>query len=237
MRVKLKSIMAFTLAEVLIVVGIIGIVAEMVVPDVVFNAQKQVYVARLEKIMSVLSSGFKLIMANSSCSDMVCTGIMDPSAANVVDNIQNTNVFRIAKVCHLNETGCYDISAAYLNKTAMPSSLITRPSKIVFMDGSVETLYNTSSNCSNSAGNNKYSQVCILDGIIDVNGISPPNTAGKDMFFYYLSKDGLILPAGLNDDTKYNYWNTIGGANNCLGDGTGNSCFGRIMEKGWQMDY
>lgn len=229
---ELKKKIAFTLAEVLIVIGIIGIVAEITIPSLVKDFQRKVYVARLQKSMSVLSQGFKKIMADTGCSDMVCTGVFSGTPA---DNIQNANVFKIVKLCHMNETGCYDITGRYMNNAAF--SIGTKPDKIVLADGSVFSIYNTRSDCSYTAGTNKYSQLCILDGIIDVNGTSPPNVVGRDVFWYYLAKDGSVLPAGMSDDTRFSYWNTAASTYNCLGDGMGYSCFGRIMEKGWQMDY
>jgi len=39
--------LAFTLAEVLIVLGVIGIVAQMIIPNLVQSTQKQVYVTSL----------------------------------------------------------------------------------------------------------------------------------------------------------------------------------------------
>lgn len=40
-----KRYAAFTLAEVLIVLGILGVIAEMTIPTLVQNTQKQAYVA------------------------------------------------------------------------------------------------------------------------------------------------------------------------------------------------
>ncbi len=50
----------FTLAEVLIVVGIIGIIAELTIPELVNNFQKQVVVTRLEKFYTNMTQAIKL---------------------------------------------------------------------------------------------------------------------------------------------------------------------------------
>ncbi len=55
---------AFTLAEVLITLAIIGVVAVLTVPTLMQNYQKKVFVSQLQKTMSLLDTGFRLMMAN-----------------------------------------------------------------------------------------------------------------------------------------------------------------------------
>ena len=50
---------AFTLAEVLITLGIIGVVAAMTLPTLIQNHQKQTYVVGLQKAMNTTSNMFK----------------------------------------------------------------------------------------------------------------------------------------------------------------------------------
>lgn len=58
-KINLKRL-AFTLAEVLIVLGIIGIVAEMTIPTLVNNFQKQVAVTRLQKFYTNMFQAIRL---------------------------------------------------------------------------------------------------------------------------------------------------------------------------------
>jgi len=46
---------AFTLAEILIVLGVIGIVAEITVPEIVSNVQNNIYYAQLKEAYAFLS--------------------------------------------------------------------------------------------------------------------------------------------------------------------------------------
>jgi type II secretory pathway pseudopilin PulG len=55
-----KCILAFTLAEVLITLGIIGIVAEMTIPTLINNFQKQETAVMVEKTYSDLSQAIRL---------------------------------------------------------------------------------------------------------------------------------------------------------------------------------
>lgn len=52
--------LAFTLAEVLIVLGIIGIVAELTIPVVLHNFQKQTAIVKLQKMYTNLAQAIKL---------------------------------------------------------------------------------------------------------------------------------------------------------------------------------
>ena len=58
--------LAFTLAEVLITLGIIGIVSAMTIPTLVKNYQKKVAVTKLQKIHAVLNQIARLAVANDS---------------------------------------------------------------------------------------------------------------------------------------------------------------------------
>ena len=51
---------AFTLAEVLITLGIIGIVAAMTIPGLISNYQKKQTVTKLQKAISILNQAYKL---------------------------------------------------------------------------------------------------------------------------------------------------------------------------------
>lgn len=56
---KFKKYLAFTLAEVLITLGIIGIVAEMTIPSIYSNYQKQLVSVRVEKFYSMMDQAIK----------------------------------------------------------------------------------------------------------------------------------------------------------------------------------
>lgn len=51
----MKRIFAFTLAEVLITLGIIGIVAAMTIPAIINNSEKQSIVSKVKEAYSIMS--------------------------------------------------------------------------------------------------------------------------------------------------------------------------------------
>lgn len=63
----------FTLAEVLITLGIIGVVASLTLPPLIQKHQKQVWVNQLKKSVSTWENGFKMMMADAETDDLLNT--------------------------------------------------------------------------------------------------------------------------------------------------------------------
>ena len=66
---------AFTLAEVLITLAIIGMVAAMTIPTIVATTQKKELAINLKKAYSTFNQAMKLIMIDYGCTDLYCTDI------------------------------------------------------------------------------------------------------------------------------------------------------------------
>src|SRR5574344_1550319 len=85
---------AFTLAEVLIVLSIIGIVAEMTIPTLKAKIDKQVYVTQLKKFYTTQMDGWSRLLADEG-----------------VDQLGDTSVFQSMNrvnctLQHVNEASC-----------------------------------------------------------------------------------------------------------------------------------
>lgn len=63
----------FTLAEVLITLGIIGVVAALTLPTLIQKYQKQVWVNQLKKSVSTFDNGFKMMLADAGTDDLLNT--------------------------------------------------------------------------------------------------------------------------------------------------------------------
>ena len=61
---------AFTLAEVLATLGIIGVVSAMAVPSLKQNYQKQSYVTQLHKVYNELTQGFMQIVTGRNALNL-----------------------------------------------------------------------------------------------------------------------------------------------------------------------
>ena len=186
MRIKKNKFVAFTLAEVLLTLGIIGIVAEMTIPTLVNNINNSQYVSGLKKGMSEFSSAINLIMSdnggtlvnlfanNNDLLDTVCTKLV------------------CSKKCHSSDTqDCFHngyvskINGTNINFPVDFSSIGGVSG--ILSDGSSFFISNFDSTC-----NSNGIQLCFVISI-DVNGVKTPNKMGRDVFEYYVEQQGVKL--------------------------------------------
>ena len=70
---KLKK--AFTLAEILITLGIIGIVASLTLSTVIKNNNRKIFAVSLKKFYSQNAQMLQQIRSETGCSDIDCLGL------------------------------------------------------------------------------------------------------------------------------------------------------------------
>lgn len=212
---KLKRYIGFTLAEVLITLGIIGIVAEITIPVLVRNSQKEATVGKVKKAYSILSQATLAI--SSDCSGNVLNCITSATMANNDDATSRAQLtalylpkFRLARDCTTGSTGCFSVNTyKYFNNTnygPFSSATWLVNSQIVLSDGtSVGFDWNP----------NSYSIV------IDINGVNNPNQFGKDVFWFFY------------DPTKKTALDVnIGTGPDCIAGGLGYECAARVIKEG-----
>ena len=201
---KVKA--AFTLAEVLITLGIIGVVAAMTIPTLIANYQEKQTVSRLTKAYAILSNAYA--MAKTENGDFRQWGISSNSLVEEDDEgnrnysddtVLNTELFwsimtKNMKVLKqsINEKLLNGPHNSYLN-VENTHTITTSLAEITLADGiTLEGGYIYNYRCT---GN----QIC-LDFSIDINGVdNPPNIFGKDVFNFYLLDRG-IIPVGSKDE-------------------------------------
>ena len=195
----------FTLAELLIVLGIIGIIAALTMPTLIAKHKEKETVTRLKKAYSTLSNAYNLAIAENSTPDN--WDLIGSASAQGAENMMNMLVpyMNVTKNCGRN-TGCFpDVTYKYLNNTDWNNidTAATR-AKIMLADGTMIALAIDNKDCILSQGNStELQQVC--GGIhIDTNGFKPPNTLGKDIFSFHVTKN-VIVPRGTLDDTSNSF--------------------------------
>ena len=231
---------AFTLAEVLITLGIIGVVAAVTLPTLIQNYQKTVYVNQLKKAYSVLNNGVKQMIVEQGCSDVTCTNFSD-NEGNVEVGLsleddfikQFVKTFKLSNVQELTENNnIYSYSIKYLsgNETMNYSDLIV-----------------------GVGGTTPDGMIVILGGIyyagdfifIDTNGLKSPNQWGRDIFAFKVSLKGAVVPyyskAALEvlnlEKTEKERIETVEAGCNTSSEKTGVTCAEKIIMDGWKMNY
>ena len=218
MKNDLKEKFAFTLAEVLITLGIIGIVSAMTIPTLINNYQKKVTVTRLQKAFSTLSQAVKLSEIDNG---PVSTWNFDFDEDKYIagKRIAETYFLPYLRVAKTYEVG--------------------KPVEIVRLNGDSEDYLSTDSfafTLNNGIMFYINPQGTWLPIIVDLNADEKPNIFSKDVFVFYLFKSGLTL-AGVKN------WNREQLLANCspeASDREGNYYCGMLIKNdGWQIkdDY
>ena len=82
-----KQKIAFTLAEVLITLGIIGVVAALTLPSVVAHYKEKVLVTQVKKAYSEMQNALKMYSAQNGCSDITCISDTNQTSAELADKL------------------------------------------------------------------------------------------------------------------------------------------------------
>lgn len=235
MRINIKK--GFTLAEVLITLTIIGVIASLTIPVLVNNTNKAEIVVRLQKDYAVLQQAF--IQLNSEGSIVGNDMLWGASASNHANVMRLfASKFNTVKTCSGPGGGCwYTYSIPYLNVNLSHTSLVSNGdnagyAKTTLIDGTLLMFYSYLSNCgtdqSTYTSGNPLDNTC-GEIYVDVNNSTGPNMLGRDVFAFYITKSG-IYPMGINADSYYSLPN---GCNpNDAGYGSGYACTAKVLQEG-----
>jgi len=163
---NLKVRKGFTLAEILLVITIIGCIASVTIPDLIQNIQEQQYKTSYKKAFSDLSN-----VLNSCISENSLVA-RDGGNEDDVNNAINFNVlkskFSVVKECNSNDNNqCWDPTGEYYNEN-LPNS-----AALAFIDNSGRVW---------SMLESRYSEI-----IVDINGFKKPNIYGRDRFPFWVT--------------------------------------------------
>jgi len=222
---------AFTLAEVLITLGIIGVVAAMTLPVLVSNYQKTVWVNQLKKDVSTVQNGVKKIMA-------------DEEVYNIWDTTLLSTIFN--NDCMYDDSEKEECIEFLKNLKKYFNGDITKPDenyKLYFMDGTlvdnlIDNYYDDTVNLSLADGSfislSSYEEKLIIG--IDVNGYKKPNKFGRDNFSFALDKDASITQLSNSNFKRMSKSDCISNAKR-FKQVSDYICFNYLRSNGWKMDY
>lgn len=186
----------FTLAEVLITLGIIGVVAAMTIPTLINNSQDRETVSKLKKDYTTLAQAFKLSINDNGSVDT--WGLSSNWASQDAINIYNklSPYLKIIKSCG-NSTGCFATNYKLLNGSNISQQSFdsdTGLAKFVLSDGSAVAM-GSYGDCTDYNGTSNMLKDLCGEMYIDINGAKSPNIVGRDTFYFYINKDRGIVPA------------------------------------------
>lgn len=173
---KRKSF-GFTLAEVLITLGIIGVVAALTVPALINATNDAEYKNAYKKAFSVGSQSFLSIDQNN-----LITMTNDTGSSPIFFNLFMNN-FKTTKICNSgNNSSCWN-SSGELFASSYP---LSNGSSFIDSSGMAWTILNSGT----------YARIAV-----DTNAFKPPNVFGKDRFVFKIidTNGGFTdIPAKIN---------------------------------------
>lgn len=224
MKLKRNGIKsAFTLAEVLITLGIIGVVASLTMPSLNQKLQDQRNMSALKKGYSVLQQATNLAISEHEGPEY--WGMVDNSVESVT-NVYNyyKPYFNMMRECQ-NKPGCWGYPTKFLNGSVYWANHNTSWYQYAFTlaDGMnvLIDIYPASSIRGDFGIDVDYDCAVFF---IDVNADKLPNQIGRDIFAFVVTERGM-QPAGINNMT------------NCTANSTGYQCASKIIKDGWTIKY
>lgn len=229
----------FTLAEVLITLGIIGVVAALTIPTLIANQKTTQTITALKNVYSTLLSAYNLtVQENGDPTNWDLISFADGQGALHL-LAKFTPYLKVTKDCGRN-TGCFPTATTYklLKGTTYANydfDTSTSYGKVILSDGTLLGFQVTDENCANNSGTTLALSNDCARVIADINGFKKPNQAGVDLFFFHITKYGL-LPFGVQHNDTDGLVERNVGCNSKTSNGYGLGCAAWILQND-NMDY
>ena len=230
-----KVKLAFTLAEVLITLGIIGVVAAMTIPTLISNYQKHIVEANLQESYSIIQQVMKYTEYDDVSFDV-----------RIPDSLEGMKLWsktflephlKYGKICY-DTAGCWQAKTptknlkggvAQWNRTGvgLGSGIITiklTNGANLCLDGFVKSDMKT-------WFGTDISDPTSMAIYIDANGDKGPNIIGKDIYIVAYTPDGLV-PAGFSETNETVKENC---SKNATAQNAGYYCINLVKANGWKI--
>jgi len=238
--IKTKS--AFTLAEVLITLVVIGVVAALTIPTLIAKYQKEQTVAQLKQVFSQLSQAVRLSVTKYGD---VSTWDFSSSAYDFFNRYLKNNFVKAQEITVNSDEISYQKSSGGLENDTSESGLLA------IRNGAKALVLNSGAIIYSGSQVSPFSNIRKRCFVVDLNGLKKPNKFGRDAFFLCVDgESGNVVPHMSNDSepavverTREQLKN--GGTANGMSyhcnntTGRGMWCAALIIRDGWQIkdDY
>ena len=229
MKNNISKKTAFTLAETLLTLIIIGVITAMTLPGLRKYTQMQENISLLKKSFSTIANVTKIV--ETKHGEMKRWGKLSSKENKDKNKKQETpaglktvgkyyqEALNTAKDCTNGEEGCWTQTKDLTNSNYGSDSNIVE-SGIAFsttdgMNWSLSGITDTSK----FGVNNEEANECLLIWV-DTNGNKKPNMLGYDVFAFISHPEKGVLPAGIDNDSS-----------DCTKTGKGTDCSARVLKE------
>lgn len=228
----MKGNRAFTLAEVLITIGIIGVVATMTIPNLLTKMDRDKKIATVRKAQSILNQAIKLSTIDNEDYEAWDTSL---PPREYLDKYY-TPYMKVIAYCDTYSKCNYKSAAPwsrYNGSNSYTGFNAYSRIPIFTLDGILYSISQTGgSNDQDDNGIYDFNYIGSNGVFIDVNGPNKPNRFGNDVFMLVRNQDGSVMPLGYNlPDSKINQ--------DCSKQGKCLYCAEKLRRNGWKStnDY
>lgn len=174
----------FTLAEVLITLGIIGVVAALTMPTVLNKTKNAELVSSYKKVYAELSQVYMTIKAdNGGTFEGLCQTSDDyyELFKKYMKNVRTCEAGTVSGKCWAKDW--------YVGGNKIQSNE-NESSSLILPNGTSILFFFQSSSCTSS--NEVYKPISCARMRVDLNGLKKPNSVGRDIFDFYITQEGLL---------------------------------------------
>lgn len=225
----------FTLSEVLITLGIVGVIAALSMPSLIANTQNKTNAASLASAVTDIENAIANMMLIEDVMDIVD---VDFNNLSKYIRLTNTEADPCADFydCSSNDNPIKQINSNGVALTV--SELTSQGFHFLTKSGAYFAIGTSNEPCESD-------DVCLNSSAniyIDVNGKKKPNTAGRDFFAFFLGSDGKLYPYGGKEATRLlssaEYWEDSQKKEYACNDKIKSlGCTGRLIENNFAVDY
>ena len=227
----------FTLAEVLITVGILAVVAVMTVPAVTTNIRETQLSAALKLNAATISDKLDAAMALEQVSDI---RDLKPFRSEDIKGFLEElyGYLSIAKVGEDHDVYALSGGSDSLMTWSSDNYVQLQTGAFLYVADMDETIKENATSTIRAAGGNLLRRNATI--YLDVNGFKKPDRLGHDVFKFYLGQDGRLYPVGGKDVSLFessgasattHSWNGENEDFTCDKTVNGYGCAGRVEDE------
>ena len=241
----------FTLAEILITLGVVGIIASLTMPALQTSVQKQSIGPALAKAINTLENANKMLLTQQNARNLteVCVDIKNgedvlEANSNYFNCLAFHNVIRATRENPFTNDNLRDFNLNDPGANNAANSLPKTDTGTKYTSDDGITYYTWNDSWSNVNAPTPYHNVSYTV-YVDVNGPKQPNAIGRDLFPLTINAKGSVLAYGsrawahfTGQETWEEYCNATAVRTKESGNGdVGDFCAGSIVDNGYRVIY
>ena len=230
-----KYLLGFTVAEVMIAMAIVGVIAAITVPTIMANYQRQTLTTQFQKNYVDLEQNLTFLQAENYAKTNMYSSILNKKDGKDIADTSGKflkEYYQVQKDCETTAQPCFASQYASINS---PSTDVAFELCNSDSGGVTVQLKDNTAICIIPAMGSREIEANPVLGIpahttpdfpatvyMDVNGSEPPNIGGRDMFTFQIDNFRIV------DNTA---------ETNCITSSVGAGCLNHIIADRWKVRY